>query len=263
MMAVNDLPFEVLPWDSDFFGVKIGRVIARNLTNDSFANLDSWSRDEDVECIYCLIDADDRVSIRTAESHGFGLVDLRVDLIRPPTISPSPPRTKDATSVRKAAETDIDPLKRIARGAHRDSRFYFDERFDSSRVDELFETWIENSCRGWADLVLVLDIVGIPSGYVTCHRDGEQARIGLFALAEAARGRGYASVLLAAAIDATRADGALELRVTTQGRNDAAQRMYQRAGFLTESTRLWYHWWPRCQGKRGPAHRNPSAEVER
>lgn len=262
-MAVNDLQFEVLPWDSDFFGVKIGRLIARNLTDDAFANLDSWRRDGDLECIYCLIDPGDCVSIRTAETHGFRLVDLRVDLIRPRTAPPSLPRMKNAPAVRKAAETDIGPLKRIAREAHRDSRFYFDERFDSSRVDDLFETWIENSCRGWADLVLVLDLEGIPSGYVTCHRDGERGNIGLFALAESARGRGYASVLLAAAVDATRADGALELRVTTQGRNAAAQRTYQRAGFVTESIRLWYHWWPQHQGNRSFAERNRSARFGR
>jgi ribosomal protein S18 acetylase RimI-like enzyme len=31
--------------------------------------------------------------------------------------------------------------------------------------------------------------------------------------------------------------------VVTQGRNVAAQRLYQRAGFVTASTQLWYHRW--------------------
>lgn len=261
-MAVNDLQLEILPWDSEFFGVRIGRLMASNLTDDAFATLSSWSRDEDLQCIYCLIDPGDRESIRTAETHGFRLVDLRMDLILSRT-APSPPsRMKDA-SVRRAVEKDIEPLRRIARDAHPDSRFYFDQRFDSNRVDELFATWIENSCRGWADLVLVLDLEGIPSGYVSWHRDGERGRIGLFALAEAVRGRGYASVLLAAAIDTIRADGDLEIRVTTQGRNAAAQRTYQRAGFVTESIRLWYHWWPQHQGRRSFEERNRPAGAGR
>jgi len=34
--------------------------------------------------------------------------------------------------------------------------------------------------------------------------------------------------------------------VVTQGRNLAAQRLYQRNGFVTASLQLWYHrWFPR------------------
>jgi hypothetical protein len=37
--------------------------------------------------------------------------------------------------------------------------------------------------------------------------------------------------------------GASVLTVATQARNIAAQRLYQRAGFLTSSVRVWYHRW--------------------
>jgi dTDP-4-amino-4,6-dideoxy-D-galactose acyltransferase len=259
-MAVNDLQLEILPWDSEFFGVKIGRLIAWRLTDAAFATLDTWRRDEDLQCIYCLIEPGDRVSVRTAETHGFRLVDIRTDLILPPTAPSRPSGLQDAP-IRKAVEKDIEPLRRIARDAHRDSRFYFDERFDPGRVDELFATWIEKSCRGWADLVLVLDLEGTTSGYVTWHRDGDRGRIGLLALAQTVRGRGYASALLAAAVDEIRAKGNLEIGVTTQGRNAAAQRTYQRAGFVTESIRLWYHWWPQHQGQRSFGERSRPTGV--
>jgi ribosomal protein S18 acetylase RimI-like enzyme len=39
------------------------------------------------------------------------------------------------------------------------------------------------------------------------------------------------------------AHGADRVTVVTQGRNIAAQRLYQRCGFLTRSTGLWYHRW--------------------
>ncbi|HSN68965.1 MAG TPA: GNAT family N-acetyltransferase, partial [Thermoanaerobaculia bacterium] len=61
---------------------------------------------------------------------------------------------------------------------------------------------------------------------------------------------GYGGVLIAAAVDFLGSEGATIVRVATQGRNEAAQRTYQRAGFVTDSIRLWYHWWP---GRAGDA----------
>ena len=38
-------------------------------------------------------------------------------------------------------------------------------------------------------------------------------------------------------------DGITYIDVVTQGRNYSAQRLYQRCGFITQSTELWYHKW--------------------
>jgi ribosomal protein S18 acetylase RimI-like enzyme len=55
----------------------------------------------------------------------------------------------------------------------------------------------------------------------------------VFAIAVAARveGRGLGAALLAAALEGFRADGITAARVVTAAGNDAAQRMYERAGF--------------------------------
>ena len=49
--------------------------------------------------------------------------------------------------------------------------------------------------------------------------------------------------LIAAALDWCEAEGAEEVAVVTQGRNVAAQRLYQRCGFVTQRLELWYHKW--------------------
>jgi RimJ/RimL family protein N-acetyltransferase len=38
-------------------------------------------------------------------------------------------------------------------------------------------------------------------------------------------------------------EGARRVLVTTQARNIGAQRAYQRAGFVTASTEIWFHKW--------------------
>src|SRR5262249_31769647 len=57
------------------------------------------------------------------------------------------------------------------------------------------------------------------------------AEVFAIAVAPRAAGRGLGAALLAAALDAFRADGVTAARVVTAVGNDAAQRMYERAGF--------------------------------
>ena len=49
--------------------------------------------------------------------------------------------------------------------------------------------------------------------------------------------------LIAAAMEWFGTEGALEVDVVTQGRNLAAQRLYQRNGFVTRRFELLYHKW--------------------
>ena len=45
------------------------------------------------------------------------------------------------------------------------------------------------------------------------------------------------------ALDWFATQGVEKVTVVTQGRNGAAQRLYQRCGFVTGSIHLWYHKW--------------------
>ncbi|HEY6323560.1 MAG TPA: GNAT family N-acetyltransferase [Thermoanaerobaculia bacterium] len=158
--------------------------------------------------------------------------------------------------VRPATGTDLPRLRRIAAASHRDSRFYHDRHFDRRRCDALYAGWIETSCADPAGVVLVAtaaaDPSASPAGYATAviGEDGE-GRIGLFAVAPDARGRGVGGALVAAVLDWLAGRGADPASVVTQGRNVRAQRLYQRFGMRTRSVELWFHrWWPPAEGER-------------
>ena len=147
-------------------------------------------------------------------------------------------------SVRSAVESDIPALRAIARSGHRDSRFYYDENFPNHLCDELYETWIEKSCRGWATKVFVLEDDEKIEGYVTCHvPDPSSGQIGLVGVASNAQGRGIGKVLVSHAVRWFAEEGVEKVSVVTQGRNVRAQRLYQRCGFVTRSVELWFHRW--------------------
>ncbi len=145
--------------------------------------------------------------------------------------------------IRPCRAADLPALKAIARTVHHDTRFYFDPRFPRERCDALYETWIEKSCGGYADLVLVADLHGAAVGYCSCHRRGNEGQIGLFGVHADYHGQGVGSQLIREALRWFIEQGLERAAVTTQGRNIAAQRLYQKHGFMTQAVQLWYHRW--------------------
>lgn len=239
--------WRVLPWDTDFFGVRIGRVEAASLCDADVAALRAWTEREAVECVYFLADATDTASIRAAERRGFALTDLRVTLERPLRSGEFAGGPAAGGAVGEAEPADVDDLAAIARSSHGDSRFYADPYFPRERCDDLYEEWIRNSCGDFADVVLVERRDGVASGYVSGHLDaGGVGRIGLVAVAERARGHSIGPRLVEASLGWFAGAGCQRVTVVTQGRNTRAQRLYEDAGFRTRSIGLWFHWWPRA-----------------
>jgi dTDP-4-amino-4,6-dideoxy-D-galactose acyltransferase len=155
---------------------------------------------------------------------------------------PSPAR--DATAIRSAREADIPALRALAAASHTASRFFADGSFDRARCAELYAVWIEKSCRGWADRVLVAEHEGRIAGYLSCHvRDGSRGEIGIVAVAPEAQGRGLGAQLVDASVEWFAERELARVTVVTQGRNTGAQRLYQSRGFRTSSVHLWHHLW--------------------
>lgn len=232
---------DYLEWDSSFFGIRIGRVAENRLTGELLAEVLTWAEEHSLDCLYFLADPDPG-TVRLAEDGGFRLVDVRVTLLAQIEARDRQPWDRDG--LRRALPEDIQALRAIAETSHGDSRFYQDHRFLRPRCDELFRTWIERSCHGYAQEVLVAECRGRVAGYVTCHLDGQkQGRIGLLAVASWARGLGLGTRLVEAGLSWFAEQGVKDVRVATQGRNVKALRLYGRSRFLVHCVQLWYHRW--------------------
>ena len=227
---------ELLPWDTDFWGIRIARVDGDAMTAEGAAALEEWAAANDVACLYFLA-GEDEATPRIAEDAGYRLTDVRVALRRAPAAVETDGR------VRAFAAADLPALRAIARTSHGATRFYADPRFPRARCDDLYDVWITRSAEGWADAVFVADHEGRPAGYLTVHEAGGSASIGLVAVAEDARGAGLGASLVDAAVGWAAGRGVPELTVVTQGRSAAALRVYERAGFRVESVGLWFHRW--------------------
>jgi ribosomal protein S18 acetylase RimI-like enzyme len=236
----------MLEWDSAFWGFSIATVVDYALTRQQMGEIDRWCSANQVRCLYFLARCDDAATLRIAETSGFELVDVRItlafDVLR--DLQSGEDHPSPGVRVRDAQPEDVARLQRISRGTYRDSRFYFDSRFPRGRCDDLYATWVANSCQGYADAVLVAEEAGLALGFITCHLEtSDRGRIGLVGVEERARGRGLASALTRAALNWFAERRVPEVLVVTQARNYAAQRVYQRCGAVTQDVALWYHRW--------------------
>ncbi len=214
---------ELLTWDSEFFHCRIAKVRGDTLNEDEAREIEEWSQSEQIRGLYFLARPNCPVTIQT---------------VNPPL----PPNTV----IRLARSEDLADLQAIARTAHVDSRFFSDSHFPRRLAEKLYTTWITLECEGRAKRVLVaVSPADRPLGYVSCHVDPNRAsgQIGLSGVSREARGRGIGSNLVLAALDWFAGQGAQKVAVVTQGKNIAAQRLYQRCGFVTQDLQLWYHKW--------------------
>jgi dTDP-4-amino-4,6-dideoxy-D-galactose acyltransferase len=239
-MDDHDLnPCHVLAWDSEFFGFRIARVREARLTARNLRDVLEWCVREGIRCLYFLASSDSSETTDLAGANGFRMADLRFTLARGLEGDAG-----SVESVRAFNESDLPFLQEIAAVSHRDSRFYHDPGFPDQRCDEFYKTWIERSCHGYANTVLVAEHLRQPAGYVSCHLQPDGiGTIGLLAVADWSRGVGLGGQLVTAALRFFAEACCTRVTVVTQGRNCSAQRLYQNCGFRSASMELWYHRW--------------------
>ena len=235
----------LLEWDTGFFGFRIARLTPSRMTGRDMQRALTWCEGHAIDCLYYLADSDHEESTRLAERNGFHLIDIRLTLERR-LARAQEKKIKGLPEVRIRAfqESDLRHLKTIAREVYSDTRFFRDPHFPRGLAEGLYVTWIEKSCRGGADAVLVLERHQKPIGYITCHRLQEHmGQIGLVGLHAKARGEGGGRQLVDSALRQFQQWGMKRVEVVTQGRNLNAQRLYQSCGFMTKNLQLWYHKW--------------------
>lgn len=251
--SVSQAPKEIcqfLPWDTDHFGVRIARANFHRLDPALLDQVLQWCRENTIDCLYFLAEAE-METIRCAEDHGFRLVDVRMTLEkRLDRAHPAAAGTDQGVLLRPAVLGDLPALERIARDSFIYSRFFSDPCFPRAACQRLYEIWIEHSVKGRSALVLVAvepalgEHPGQPLGFLTCEiNEAGQGLIGLTGVDPAQRGRGIGRRLVEQGLAWFGENGVEVVEVVTQGRNLVAQRLYQRAGFLTASVQLWYHRW--------------------
>jgi len=243
----------LLEWDSNFFGKRVARVNGNTLTPARIKEIDHWSHQNQIDCLYFLASPDDDTTVVCAEQNGYHLVDLRVSLsanLRSISFS-----EEQSSSIRFAGEKDIPALQAIAGLNHTNSRFFTDTHFDRDKCRKMYEIWIEKCVIAPPSRVFVWDDNGKAVAYVTANLELDNTGdIALVGLAPEWQGQGIGKQLIDAALAYFSFNQALTVSTATQGRNIHAIKLYQKCGFSIQSIEIWYHKWYSDQEDKWQVH---------
>jgi ribosomal protein S18 acetylase RimI-like enzyme len=237
---------EYLDWDSEFFGFHIGRINRSYLTPDLLKEINSWSVQNSIECLYFLANLDKPDSLYLSEISGFHLVEIRItyDYHLENWDPERYPADGQNLVVRAFEEPDLPQMQEIARDSYENSRFYFDDRFSKSMCQKYYQTWIKKSSQGGAEMVLVAEADERILGYITGNIDSPgEGQLELTAVDSRYRRKGVGQTLFRNALTWYINHGTRRITVATQGRNVTTQRMIEKHGFLKESVQPYFHKW--------------------
>ncbi len=235
-------PCALLAWDSEFWGFPVGRFNCSHLTSNTRLAVLEWCAANQIRCLYFAAEGADAETLRQAHAAGFQFVDVRVDLEL--AGSHLPVKCGTHPEVRRVVREEVQHIQKIARQAHRDTRFFKDFNFDRLMCEELYARWIHRDFELGNVLGYFPNNREDAGGYITLAVESPGcARIGLIAVEKTLRGQGAGIQLLDAALRTAAEMGAAIIRVATQGTNVPALKLYERAGFRVCNVKIWFHKW--------------------
>lgn len=249
--------FEMLPWDTGFFGFPTARVQGSNLDEPGLTAVLTAMAVSGVELAYWSVDPNDALSNRAALACGGFLADERMIYSAvPPEFDPARLRCKVAAI---GAGEETPALYALAVEAGRHSRFNVDPGFPPVLFRALYVEWLRTSLSGArADAVLGAYGEGAeadradhadradrsdrsPVGFITVQAKSGLGNIGLVAVDAGQRGKGLGTSLIQAALEWFTGRGCSIVEVATQRRNLAATRLYESNGFrLAGKAHVWH-----------------------
>lgn len=232
--------YEKLAWDSDFFGLALGRTGPAANTARGLTEAVALADGDGIRCLYHLVDAQSLDRLHAALAIGFVPYDIRIEFERALVWGVSPDST---VPIRPATAGDEELLANLAAQTITGTRFARDPHFPAWLIPEFYRAWVKRGLASGEQRVVLLAEPDL--GFVVCGVDAADA-IGSIELIGVANGhtqRNIGRALMNEAHIVMLEAGCDQARVVTQGHNLAAQRLYQALGYRTRSVAWWLHRW--------------------
>ena len=158
----NSLIFELLDWDTEFFGRPIYKIhFLELIANSSIAHIDELFKQmlsslpgrSEKPYLFMEIPSEDLEILEAVSQSGWKMIETRLTYYHPDI---SLFETEILNRTRLANHEDIDDLRKTAIGTRNHfDRFHSDSHFSDAEVDRFMGVFIENAVNGREDYVVV------------------------------------------------------------------------------------------------------------
>ena len=227
---------EPLAWDTDFFGIPIGRTNFDGATEATLRAIEVEARDLEISCLYGTLDHVDGDTAYLVQTFGHRLVEIAIAFGRPAVpFSPKP----TASTVRRGTPADLPRLEESIATLAPWSRFATDPRFGLEAAERMFRAWVERAAHDGEERLLLIseDDTGV-TGLAT-HLRTPIPTMDLIGVIT--KGSGAARALMSGFIEW--ADGAPVEAGPCAARNITILKFFEHCGFGVLRTRYLFHRW--------------------
>lgn len=246
-----------LDWDTRHFGIVMGSMeIGEKQQNYSKGNVEAllvealeMANQEGLEHLSARLEPNRKKIIHACEDRGFRLMDTRIEFIFDYRASDIK-EINNQCILREGRAEDEEKLVRISLESFSNyiDRFHSDEKIDNNKADKLYELWVRNSYRGYADSIIVAesedDIVGFSTFKEHAGETDSGEKIGeivLSAVSKKARGKGVYTSMINEGVRIGK--GKINyLLVKTQIDNTAVQKAWASLGFKPYKSEYIFHY---------------------
>ena len=235
------MDFQLLDWDSRFFGIKTAKILPLELTQGQLDKMIAHLRADGIQLVYWSAGREVKYDVTAL---GGRLADTKVtfqaDLksLNPNCFIPT------GQIVKYQANTQEEALLDLAVQAGKHSRFSSDPQFPYEKFIDLYHEWMRKCIKGdMGDEILVIHQDMTLAGMVTVAIKQGKGDIGLIAVDAAYRGKHYGEMLVRAAQKWFINQHLETAQVVTQVHNTPACSLYKKCNYSVTKTEYLYHFW--------------------
>lgn len=231
-----DASIQLLPWDSEFFGVKTARL--HLLGNRDASTIVKQAYQEGYQLCYAFCRqplAPEILELYQGQDVG-GQITFTKTLH-----GGSAPGALPSWLSRSEQDKPSRALLHLAYLSGHLSRFRVDTRLPPGSFERLYRQWLINSLSLSSSSVYILGPATNPEGMISAEWDRQRCCIGLLAVRADKQGAGLAQNLLQAIEQESLQRGATTVIVKTQMVNGRACRFYRRCGYTQTKSEHLYH----------------------
>jgi len=232
--------FEIVSWDTDFFGFKVARIKADAINNKDGLDQLKEMYNQDVQLAYYVGKSPLDKNLLENKYFKVHLVITRVPIVK--NLIAISDTHKNIHSYSESYPDEN--LIKLAQLAGAQGRFGNDPNISEQQCNGIFKNWIINSVnKKMASDVLVYKEDGKIVGFSTLKVGNGVGYAPLFAVAREYEGKGISFALMRAAESVMFSKGVTRVLSGTQNFNRKALAIYKRYGFEIKEPEYVYHFW--------------------